>query len=166
MEQLMQFKFASHVLLVVVVSVAYLAISTVISYRRLQHIPGPRIAAFSQLWLARATAKGSLYKTLGRVLDEYGESRCQYVVSPELTAVIKDHPRGSHRTWSCSTILRSTGQQWLLDLPIDGVHGIRECSLIHESTIYSPNEMRDDMLIYGAKCFTPTLAKKSPPWKL
>lgn len=56
----------------VIVAISLFSASTFVSYRKLQHVPGPRLAAFTQLWLARATSKGSLYLTLGKVLDEYG----------------------------------------------------------------------------------------------
>jgi ATP/ADP translocase len=51
----------------------YLIITTVISYRRLSHIPGPRFAAFSKLWFIWLTARGDQYKTTTKLLHKYGE---------------------------------------------------------------------------------------------
>lgn len=53
-------------------SVIYLVANTFITYRKLRHIPGPRLAAFSQLWLFNVTAKGDVYLSAEKVLREYG----------------------------------------------------------------------------------------------
>lgn len=50
----------------------YLAVITIISYRKLQHIPGPRLAAFSQLWLFKVTTQGDIYLQMEKVLRKYG----------------------------------------------------------------------------------------------
>ena len=55
----------------VFVAVFYI-VSTFISYQTLRHIPGPPLAGFSQLWLAYATSKGDLYRSLQQVIDQYG----------------------------------------------------------------------------------------------
>ena len=47
-------------------------VATIISHRRLRHVPGPPLASISQLWLAYATSKGDLYRTLQKVVDQYG----------------------------------------------------------------------------------------------
>ena len=53
----------------------YYGITTYISYRRLAHIPGPRLAAFSELWFFNATSNGDLYLEAERVLRQYGALR-------------------------------------------------------------------------------------------
>jgi hypothetical protein len=58
---------------VLVTALLYLIITTVISYRRLSHIPGPRFAAFSKLWFIWLTAQGDQYKTTTKLLHKYGE---------------------------------------------------------------------------------------------
>ncbi len=63
---------AHPVLTLLAVAVLYYTGTTVNAYHRLKHIPGPPFAHFSQLWLANATRKGSLYIHLQKVLDEYG----------------------------------------------------------------------------------------------
>jgi hypothetical protein len=52
--------------------IVYYGVTTAISYRRLAHIPGPRLAAFSELWFFNATSKGDLYLEAERVLRKYG----------------------------------------------------------------------------------------------
>lgn len=52
--------------------VIYCGVTTYISYRRLAHIPGPRLAAVSELWFFNATSKGDLYLEAERVLRQYG----------------------------------------------------------------------------------------------
>jgi len=52
--------------------VAYFVANTVITYRRLRHIPGPRLASVSQLWLFKVTANGDLYLAVQDVLRQYG----------------------------------------------------------------------------------------------
>lgn len=54
--------------------VIYCGVITYFSYRRLAHIPGPRLAAFSELWFFNATSKGDLYLEAERVLRQYGLS--------------------------------------------------------------------------------------------
>lgn len=61
----------------VAVLVLYLTARTITSYWKLRHIPGPRLAGFSELWLFSATAKGNLYLTVYEVLRKYGTNlRC------------------------------------------------------------------------------------------
>lgn len=52
--------------------VLYYVATSVASYRKLRHIPGPRLAAWSQLWLFNVTAGGDLYSTAEKVLRRYG----------------------------------------------------------------------------------------------
>lgn len=52
--------------------VIYCGATTYLSYRRLAHIPGPRLAAVSELWFFNATSKGDLYLEAERVLRQYG----------------------------------------------------------------------------------------------
>ena len=46
--------------------------SYVSSFRRLNHIPGPRFAAFSRLWLVRVLGKGDSASKFVNVSKEYG----------------------------------------------------------------------------------------------
>ncbi|KIX94105.1 uncharacterized protein Z520_10131 [Fonsecaea multimorphosa CBS 102226] len=55
-----------------VAAVVWFGFSTVISYRKLSHIPGPWLACFSQLWIFNVTSKGDLYLTMEEVLHKYG----------------------------------------------------------------------------------------------
>lgn len=50
-------------------------ISTVVSYRKLRHIPGPWLARISQLWLLNVTSKGDLYLWMEEVIQKYGMIR-------------------------------------------------------------------------------------------
>ncbi len=62
-------------LLVVVLAgaaVLWLVVSTLVSYRKLQHIPGPWLARFSQLWMLNVTLKGDLYLAMEEVIQKYG----------------------------------------------------------------------------------------------
>lgn len=54
------------------VGLVYYAVASISSYRKLRHIPGPRLAAFSQLWLFKVTAGGDLYLTAEKVIRKYG----------------------------------------------------------------------------------------------
>ena len=61
------------VLPVVIALIAiYYGVTTYISYRRLAHIPGPKLAALSELWFFNATSKGDLYLEAERLLRKYG----------------------------------------------------------------------------------------------
>lgn len=64
--------------LAIALSVVYLIVNTVVSYRKLRHIPGPRLAAFSQLWMFNVTAKGDVYLSAEQVLRKYGTSQHQH----------------------------------------------------------------------------------------
>jgi len=55
-----------------IVAVVWFLVSTVVSYRKLRHIPGPRLAQFSQLWLFNVSFKGDLYLAMEEVLRKYG----------------------------------------------------------------------------------------------
>ena len=50
----------------------FLAISAWRSYKRLSHIPGPAIAAWSKWWMIRATASGEMPFRLGAACQQYG----------------------------------------------------------------------------------------------
>lgn len=54
------------------ITIAYYVVTSFLSYRKLRHIPGPRLAAFSQFWLFKVTAGGDLYLTADEVLRKYG----------------------------------------------------------------------------------------------
>lgn len=54
------------------IALVYHIASSIHSYRKLRHIPGPRFAALSQLWLFNVTAKGDLFLTAEKVLRKYG----------------------------------------------------------------------------------------------
>ena len=69
---------------VILAAISYFVITTFLSYRRLQHFPGPPLAAFSQLWFALATAKGDCYKTTKQVLEQYGT----YMAAPPFDRAI------------------------------------------------------------------------------
>ncbi|KIW79697.1 hypothetical protein Z517_06311 [Fonsecaea pedrosoi CBS 271.37] len=53
-------------------AIVWFVFSTVVSYRKLRHIPGPWLACFSQLWIFNVTTKGDLYLTMEEVLHKYG----------------------------------------------------------------------------------------------
>lgn len=59
-------------LLALALGIVYSIANTIITYRKLRHIPGPRLAAFSQLWLFNITAKGDVYLSAEHVLRKYG----------------------------------------------------------------------------------------------
>jgi hypothetical protein len=76
------------------VTIAYLITTTFLSYRKLRHFPGPRLAAFSQLWLFNVTSKGNLYLAAERVLRKYGSGT--------------DYDESSRLTW----FARLSGSHW------------------------------------------------------
>jgi hypothetical protein len=58
---------------------AYFVFANVRSYRRLRHIPGPILGAFSNLWWIRAAISGQGHLALGDACTKYGrmkESQC------------------------------------------------------------------------------------------
>lgn len=61
-------------LFILCVLAAVVAISYVTSFLRLRHIKGPRWAAHSRIWLARALASGEAQKVYEDVNAKYGES--------------------------------------------------------------------------------------------
>jgi hypothetical protein len=63
----------STIYLILGAGILYLAVREWLSYRKLRHIRGPRLAAFSQLWLFNVTTKGDLYLTMGDALRKYGK---------------------------------------------------------------------------------------------
>lgn len=66
----------------------YFITSSIRSYRKLQHIRGPPLAAFSQLWLFNVTSKGDLYLDMQRVINKYGT-----IVEVREVIQILMHPR-------------------------------------------------------------------------
>ena len=52
--------------------VTYLVITTLVQYRKLQHIKGPWIAAVSPAWLFYHTCRGDLYLAVEAALKKYG----------------------------------------------------------------------------------------------
>ncbi len=60
--------------LYVLVSVvgAYWLLQQYLSYRRLAHIPGPTLAAWSNLWLVRAIWRQQSHLDVGEVSKKYG----------------------------------------------------------------------------------------------
>lgn len=54
------------------VAFVYYVTTSIISYRRLGHIPGPRVAAWTDLWLVRGQLSGQLNFTLQEVNEKYG----------------------------------------------------------------------------------------------
>ena len=55
-----------------VLAFCYFVVRSILLYRKRRHIPGPRLAALSELWLFNATAKGDLYLSGEQVLRKYG----------------------------------------------------------------------------------------------
>ncbi len=53
--------------------VTYYTISIVQSYWRLRHIPGPKLAAISNLWWIRAAVSGTGHLALADVCDKHGK---------------------------------------------------------------------------------------------
>lgn len=67
-----------------------LILSTIRGYLRLRHIPGPRLACFSEIWLFKATAKGDLYKDLENVLRTYGKQNYHIHSPTSMKKVLMD----------------------------------------------------------------------------
>ena len=65
-------------------SLAYIAISTFTSYWKLRQFSGPRLAAFSQLWLFNVTANGDLYLAIEKLKRKYGN----FLLTTELELVL------------------------------------------------------------------------------
>lgn len=55
---------------------AYYILTTIRAYWRLHHIPGPKLAAVSNLWWVRAVAACKGHLVLNDVCEEYGMGRC------------------------------------------------------------------------------------------
>lgn len=66
-------------LLAVALNITYFIANTIITYRKLRHVPGPRLAAFSQLWLFNVTAKGDVYLSAEQVLRKYGMHKHSWI---------------------------------------------------------------------------------------
>lgn len=52
--------------------IVYFFLIYLLSYRRLRHIPGPRLAAWSNLWWIRAATGGEAHLRLYDVCAKYG----------------------------------------------------------------------------------------------
>jgi hypothetical protein len=74
----------------------YYIASTIRSWYRLRHIPGPRLASLSYLWLTRVLWKGRQYETYKTIHDEYGSSLVR--VGPN--ELMTDDPEVARRTGS------------------------------------------------------------------
>ena len=61
------------ILAVVVSLIAYSIVLRFIKWRKLRHIPGPWLAAWSRLWLLRHVMSGKLCKSVEEVCGRYGE---------------------------------------------------------------------------------------------
>jgi hypothetical protein len=55
-------------------SFAYLIFNAVRSYQRLKHIPGPRLAAWTELWLFKAALCGNFQLNTEQLFRRYGLS--------------------------------------------------------------------------------------------
>jgi hypothetical protein len=71
---------------------------TIKQKRRLAHIPGPTLAAYTNGWLLRATYRGDFYQTAEALLRKYGESEIQPMLHKDLTADFWDRFAGKNRT--------------------------------------------------------------------
>jgi hypothetical protein len=61
------------IVLFVVLSGVYLLVSSVLQYWRLRHIPGPRLAAWTDLWLMRKlNGQEKFYDVRKRLHQKYG----------------------------------------------------------------------------------------------
>lgn len=58
-------------ILLLILILDYVA-TTMKQYYRLRHIPGPRVAAFSSLWIALGETGGRMYQDLYKVTERYG----------------------------------------------------------------------------------------------
>lgn len=71
--------------LVGTISFFYLIFKALGSFQRLQHIPGPRLAAWTELWLFQAALGGNFHLTAASLLRKHGSSGC-LLVARDLTA--------------------------------------------------------------------------------
>jgi hypothetical protein len=68
--------FSSAILIAAGVAlVVYAAARTIQQYLALNDFDGPKIAAFTRLWLLRANSSGEMNKAFTRINDQYGECR-------------------------------------------------------------------------------------------
>ncbi|KAI6784042.1 uncharacterized protein J7T54_004588 [Emericellopsis cladophorae] len=74
---------------------AYVAFSRFRAWRRLAHIPGPKIAGFTDLWLIYKTWRGSLFEDLGEVCKRHGPLAR---IAPN--HVVCGDPREVRRLWA------------------------------------------------------------------
>lgn len=61
--------------LVGIAGFSYLVLRSMRAFRRLEHIPGPRVAAFTELWLLCAAWAGDFHLTAATLLHQYGQSQ-------------------------------------------------------------------------------------------
>jgi hypothetical protein len=59
---------------------AYVAATNLVSWRRLNHVPGPPGAGWSKWWMLRNTLGGSMHVALERACNKYGECTCTDVI--------------------------------------------------------------------------------------
>ena len=67
--------YSNLALLLLAVFLAYLSVSTYLSWQRLRHVPGPPAAAFSKWWMLRNTLRGNMHLALKQACEDYGKRR-------------------------------------------------------------------------------------------
>jgi hypothetical protein len=70
----MAFITAASLVALISALVIYVAASRFVVWKRLRHIPGPRLAGWSKFWLVRHQVGGRLCLDLPAVCDKYGET--------------------------------------------------------------------------------------------
>lgn len=68
----MVFKTGMSLAVGAVALVVYLVATSIGSWLRLRHIPGPRVAGWSKIWLVKRQVTGKLVLDLGNVCNQYG----------------------------------------------------------------------------------------------
>ncbi|KAJ4389779.1 hypothetical protein N0V93_007251 [Gnomoniopsis smithogilvyi] len=82
-------------ILVVLGLLGYCSASTYTTYRRLRHIPGPKIAGFSKWWMLRNTLGGSMHLALKDACETYGPITR---IAPNI--LVTDDPEFIKRQWA------------------------------------------------------------------
>lgn len=67
--------FVNLAILVALGLLGYFSVSVYTTWRRLRHIPGPRSAGISKLWMLRNTLGGNMHLALKAACDTYGKRR-------------------------------------------------------------------------------------------
>ncbi len=80
------------VILAALFLVVYSTVSTVRSWRRLRHIPGPQGAAFSKWWMLRNTMGGSMHLATKAMCKQYGKPRLASARSVPDASPLRSHP--------------------------------------------------------------------------